>query len=304
MTFCDNEHDPKVSIIVPVYNVKQYVAEALESVINQTYKNLEIIVVDDGSTDGSEKICDEYAKKDNRIKLIHQDNKGLSAARNTGLDNMIGEYVAFLDSDDAFMPEAIEKSLSAVISNDVDCVVFNLIKCKTIEDVSLKSLSKKTFFLDLSHGVYSRKEALIAIANREINFAVWNKLYKSKIWENIRFPEGLVYEDVYIILQAIDKTSSIYVMDDVLVKYRDRKKSISKTVSVKNIKDNFDSWKVFYNFIETHIPDVFDEQQLQKTRKKKFYGLVIDYVRILSLKSSEKGNVLNLIQQEIYKGLS
>lgn len=106
---------PLVSVIVPVYNVKPYLNEALDSVINQTYRNQEIILIDDGSTDGSGEICDEYATRDNRIKVIHQTNQGLSAARNAGLDIMHGSVISFLDSDDAFHPQMIEIMLHEMI---------------------------------------------------------------------------------------------------------------------------------------------------------------------------------------------
>ena len=119
----DNKSMPIVSVIIPVYNVKPYLEESLESVINQTYKNLEIIVVDDGSNDGSEKICDEYAPKDDRIKIIHRKNGGLSVARNTGLDNMNGEYIAFLDSDDIYHPAMIQEMLLPLLYNKADCAV-------------------------------------------------------------------------------------------------------------------------------------------------------------------------------------
>ncbi len=295
----DKLNKPKVSIIIPVYNVKPYVAEALDSVINQTYKNLEIIVVDDGSDDGSEKICDEYAEKDDRIKLIHQQNRGLSAARNTGLDNITGEYVCFLDSDDTFFSDTVEKSLNAIIDNDVDCVVFKVIRCKTHKNGNLKKLLSSDVYPKISQGVYSRKEALKAVADRRMNFSVWNKLYKSNIFDTICFPEGYVYEDVYTVFQIFDKMNKIFVLDDVLVMYRKRQESISLTVSAKNIQDNYYVWTKFYNYIETHTPEVFDSEQLQKTREKKFNSLVLDYAEILSSKSPEKNEVLSLIKEQI-----
>ena len=301
MSSIDNTYKPKVSVIIPVYNVKPYVTEALDSVINQTYKNLEIIVIDDGSNDGSESICDEYSKKDSRIKLIHQKNGGLSAARNTGLDNMTGEYVAFLDSDDAFEPEAIDKSLDAMLANDVDLVVFKCIKCKNAKNSKLKQLLYEPVFPKISQGIYSQKEALRAVADRKINFQVWNKLYSKYLFDNFHFPKNHVYEDVYTFFQILDRTNKIYVLGDILVNYRKRDDSICSTVTTQYIIDNIDSWSVVYNFIETHTPEVFDEEQLQKTRKKKFYGFVLDYAKILSSKSSEKDYVLNLIEQELKK---
>ncbi len=113
-------NDALISIVIPVYNVRPYLAEALDSVIHQTYANLEILLVDDGSTDGSGEICDEYASKDPRIRVIHQENKGLSASRNAGLDRMRGESVAFLAPDDAFDPCFIEKLAAALNREQAD----------------------------------------------------------------------------------------------------------------------------------------------------------------------------------------
>ena len=132
----------KVSIIIPVYNMKDYLEEAIESVISQTYKNIEIILIDDGSNDGSEKICDDYANLDSRIKVIHQENKGLSAARNKGLEIMTGDYVAYLDPDDVYHPNMIEKLYNKIISEDVDCVIGDFISRRTTKKLEFKSIKK------------------------------------------------------------------------------------------------------------------------------------------------------------------
>ncbi len=293
------EKSPKVSVIISVYNVKTYVAEALDSVINQTYKNLEIIVVDDGSNDGSENICDEYAKKDERIKLIHQENRGLSAARNTGLNNMTGEYVAFLDSDDAFLSETIEKSLDAMLANDVDCVIFKRINCKTSSTGKLITISKDLVLPKIPQGTYLKKEALIAVADKKINFAVWNRLYKQHIWNNLRFPEGKVYEDFYICFQIFNKTNKIYVMNEIFVKHRIRTGSITNMLSYKNGKDLFEARNIFFDFITSNTPEIFDAGQIQRTMKKEFNLCVLSYARTLSSHSIEKKEVLNLIKENI-----
>lgn len=115
---------PLVSVIVPVYNVAPYLRESLDSLINQTYWNLEIIIIDDGSNDGSEVICDEYQYRDSRIKLFRQDNKGLSAARNIGLDHIKGEVVAFLDPDDVMYPDMIETVLRTMTEKRVRMITF------------------------------------------------------------------------------------------------------------------------------------------------------------------------------------
>ena len=129
---------PLVSVIVPVYNVLPYLREALDSVINQTYKNLEILIVDDGSTDGSGEVCDEYLS-DPRVIVIHQENKGLSGARNTGLDRMTGEYVAFIDSDDAFKPEMIERMLETITRNKAEMSICGYYACETNSHMTEKT---------------------------------------------------------------------------------------------------------------------------------------------------------------------
>ena len=292
----DNIYNPKVSIIIPVYNVKQYLAEALDSVINQTYDNLEIIVVDDGSDDGSEIICEEYAQKDNRIKLIHRENGGLSAARNTGLDNMTGEYVAFLDSDDVFLPEAIKKSLNALLSNNVDCVDFQHIIYRTISNKNLKN--KKKYSL-VPEGIYTRLEALELVANYKVSATAWNKLYKREIWDNIRYPEGHVYEDVYMLFKIIDKVKNIYFMNDILLLYRIRSNSITNKHSIRNIKDLLDSLSIFENFVESKIPEIFSKEQLRETQKKILKDLVIRYANLLSESFTEKSEVLSIMKEKI-----
>lgn len=114
---------PLISVIIPVYNVEKYLHRCLDSVIEQTYKNLEVILIDDGSTDHSGEICDDYAAKDVRIHVIHQENQGVSAARNKGLDTAKGEYIAFVDSDDYILPEMYAKMLECIIENNVDFCV-------------------------------------------------------------------------------------------------------------------------------------------------------------------------------------
>lgn len=135
-------YEPLVSVIVPVFNVKPYLNEALDSVINQTYKNLEIILVDDGSTDGSGEICDEYSAHDKRFVVIHQENKGLSCARNTGLDLMKGELVAFIDSDDAYCPEFIRTMVDAMNHEKADVVMCKTAIIRTTKKLKITSRAK------------------------------------------------------------------------------------------------------------------------------------------------------------------
>ncbi|WP_288230187.1 glycosyltransferase [uncultured Faecalicoccus sp.] len=188
----------RISIIVPVYNVEKYIKRCLDSLTNQTYPDLEIIVVDDGSTDGSGRICDEYAKKDNRINVIHKANGGLSSARNAGLKCVQGEFVGFVDSDDYIelnMYECMLKSLKMTNSD---------IACAGIYRESLETGKKTVIRCSAKQLVYSDKEAIKEILlSRSIGISVWSKLYKSKIFTEVEFPIGETNEDAKILLETM-----------------------------------------------------------------------------------------------------
>ena len=154
-----------VSVIIPVYNVKPYICESLESVINQTYQNLEIIVVDDGSTDGSGEICNYYKHKDSRICVIHQENRGLSEARNTGLDTMHGEAVAFLDSDDALLPNMIEIMVQNMISTESDIVACGFFISQTVERLTKEHYND---VFSIENRVVSSQEGLRLLMDNKV----------------------------------------------------------------------------------------------------------------------------------------
>lgn len=183
---------PLISIIIPVYNVKDYLDTCLNSVINQTYKELEIIIINDGSTDGSDLICDAYAKKDSRIKLIHQSNAGPSASRNRGLQVATGEYINFVDSDDYIDSDTIEflyERISQTKSNIVACDFYDTRKHTSKSEVIIYDSSKA------SKALYSKETPKFIIA--DLN-AVWAKLYQRDLFNKIRFPEGVLCEDMIV----------------------------------------------------------------------------------------------------------
>ena len=168
----------KVSIIIPVYNVEKYLAECLDSVINQTYSNLQIIVVDDGSTDASGQICDEYAEKDNRITVIHQVNAGAANAKNTGLDNVKGDYVTFVDSDDWVELNWIETMTDAMEKYDVDVV-----ECG-FDRVYADSIGEGKIYQD---GEILTVEDYFRQYNENwVSVIFWNKLFKASLTKDIR----------------------------------------------------------------------------------------------------------------------
>ena len=219
----------KISIIVPVYKVEQYLKECLNSIINQTYKNLEIILIDDGSPDNCGKICDEYAEVDSRIKVIHKENGGLSSARNAGLDIATGEYISFIDSDD-------------YVSEDF---IYELYRCAEIgnSDIVQCEYTSKDFELELQDlqksktSRISTKEAIdnLNIKNHAKYIVVWNKLYKKYLFEKVRFPIGRINEDTFVTYKLFwNCKTEIFVTDRKLYYYRQRNDSImNKKFNVK-----------------------------------------------------------------------
>lgn len=229
-----------ISVIIPIYNVEKYISRCLDSVINQTYKKIEIICVDDGSPDNSIKILKEYEKKDSRIKIIRQQNRGLSGARNTGIKNSRGEYIFFLDSDDWLPLNSLELLYKDILLNKSDISVGNLTKVypKKNKEIGLKNLEKNN---------YSLKNYLEYSINKK-NFTanVVNKLYKTKliIKNQILFKEKILYEDFLFTIQYFIYCKKISVIEEVVYYYfLERENSIVNTVSERDLE-------TFLNIIE------------------------------------------------------
>lgn len=268
-------HKPLISIIIPVYNVEPFLAEALDSVINQSYEKLEILVIDDGSTDGSGAICDEYAFKDERIRVMHQENRGLSAARNAGLNCMTGEICAFLDSDDAFESTFIEKTLSAMLREEADLVVCKYTEHKT--EMKLR-LTDEQALPSADSGNYDRIHALRALADSIINVGVWNKLYRRTLWQNIRFPEDHDYEDFDTTFRIFNICHLLHVLDEPLYLYRKHPGSITSVLSIKNIRDRDLAYSHFASFIEANTPEIFNASQKQKWHHFSLNHMILYYL--------------------------
>ena len=248
------ENSPLISVIVPVYNVAEYLPECLDSIINQTYTNLEIILVDDGSTDECPKICDEYAEKDGRIRVIHKKNGGLSDARNAGLDICTGEWIGFVDSDDFVDKSMYQKLYETAISESADVVV-----CQSIRYENGKFI----------HWGKKKKLEIIKSKVKMINhmfcgggqtIAVWLKLYKANIFNNIRFPKGLTNEDAFIILDVLEKTGCMIIIPDELYYYRLRSGSITNTtVWNERIFDTVLAYKHNMEIVKNVFPENIEE---------------------------------------------
>ena len=269
---------PLVSIIIPVYNVALYLTEALDSVIHQTYVNLEIILIDDGSTDGSDKICDEYARMSEYIHVVHQKNRGLSAARNVGLNLATGQIVAFLDSDDAYKPNYISVMVSTLIYEEVDLVLCKYNVHET--DEQMQQIGIERTYPVATQGKYSRTEALHCLLYGTINHHMWNKVFRRELWEDLRFPVGHVYEDIDTTYQILDRIKALYVIDQALYLQRKRSGSITSTHSISIEYDQLLAYSHFKEYVEKHTPEIFTEEQLIKCRQAHL-NLMIGYYRII-----------------------
>lgn len=280
-----------ISIIIPVYNVRPYLAEALDSVMLQSYERLEVIIIDDGSTDGSGEICDAFAARDRRVTVVHQENRGLSAARNVGLDRMTGEAVAFLDPDDAYHVNYVEDMLNAMHEEDVDLVVSQYTVHTGVG--SLRSKGNEIPEPSIPPGQYDRVAALRALADGTINVSVWNKLYRRELWKNIRFPEGRVYEDIDTTYRILDLCETVYALKQPLYFHRKRPGSITATVSMGNAKDRVWACSNYFRFIEENTPGIFTPDQLERMKRTLLDSMIVLYAQC-SGKMGKKSDALRI----------
>lgn len=235
--------DIDVSIIVPVYNVEKYLPKCLDSLIYQKSLKLEIILIDDGSTDSSGRICDYYGRLDKRIIVIHQKNEGLSAARNKGLILATGRYVGFVDSDDYIDSNMYKIMYSYVKHYKLDIVVCNFYHLypnqKTIKDK--ENSSNKMYF--------KQKDILIEVlADKTIKNFIWSKLYKREIFYHIRFPVNKLYEDIFVSLSIAEQAKNVLYIQDALYYYRHRNDSISKAKNMMRIESAIEN--TYYRYQE------------------------------------------------------
>lgn len=248
-------NSPKISIIVPVYQVEKYLKKCVYSIQNQTYPNIEIILVDDGSTDGCSEICDELAKLDTRIVVIHKKNGGLSDARNVGLEIATGDYIGFVDSDDFLDPKMYEILVKCMKKDEADISVCDYVRVNEFGNRVDNKIQPT-----IQNRCFSREEFIEELLKPYGGkFVVtWNKLYKKAIFKIIRFPFGKQHEDEFVIHRIIAQSSKISYVNNQLYYYLQRKGSIMDTgFSVKSMdygealidryyftkKEGFTNWK-------------------------------------------------------------
>lgn len=283
-----------ISVIVPIYNVMNYLQQCLESIIQQTYTNLEIILVDDGSTDQSGAICDLYKEKDSRIAVIHKKNGGLSDARNTGLNICKGEYISFVDSDDYLSPYFYEILLGVAEKKNCDIVALKEgVNFWDGEEAPVLAKSKEEFsvcYLN-SHDVLER------MLYQEIEIGAPFKIYKREVFDNIRFPVGYLYEDVATTYKPFFNAKECAIVEADIYAYRKRRDSI--------IRQSFSSKKMICLDIFDQL--VNDEQLkdagLQKAAKSRVYAMT--YSVFLQVNENDKKtqrilwNKLKTVQKDV-----
>ncbi|WP_447951997.1 glycosyltransferase family 2 protein [Chryseobacterium koreense] len=226
---------PKLSIIVPIYNVEEFLEECINSILIQEFKDYELILVDDGSPDGCGKICDDYAAKDSRIKVIHKTNGGLSSARNAGIEVAAGRYLSFIDSDDFVSVDYFEKNMQYLVDHpEVDMLV---------AQVCYYDKLKSTTQYQHANLLDNKTQVLEYLFSVDYIASAWINIYHSNIFRGVRFPEGRIYEDGYILPQIADRAEKVYVSDQGIYYYRKRENSItSSRLHATSYRHHLDSY--------------------------------------------------------------
>ena len=282
--------EPLISVIVPVYNVEGYLDQCLESIVSQSYRHLEILVVDDGSTDASGDKCDRWAERDDRIRVIHQPNGGLSAARNTALDAMTGEWVIMVDSDDILHRDAAAVLLDTIQRQQADMVIGDYIPI--YDDAAPQ------WPVDSSQPtqcqVYSQHEALLAIFyQRGLTHSAWARIYRASLFDDIRYPVGRLYEDLAIIYPLLKKCDKVVKTPQVVYGYRQRQGSILGNFSPRRAD--------VLNICEQLESDTLHNDKLYTAAVRS--RLLSAYFNILLLSNQDKNTDHKALQDRCWKGI-
>lgn len=311
-----------ISVIIPVYNVEKYLRKCLESVINQTFRDIEIICIDDGSSDNSLKILREYERLDTRIKIISQENKGVSAARNEGLRHATGDYIYFIDSDDYLVRNALERLYNIAIQHSTDLIIFKLINFEhDTRFVISKRYHEMSFLSDYKRTIFNHKDIKDYIFNLDVTPCT--KFFKKELLDGICFYEGLIFEDNILFVDYIFKAKRIYYYDECLYNRRIRKDSITRSygknhmdiIPVTNIifdkikefgcYDEFETqlfnFKMYNTYLRlSNISPEFQEEFFQKIKKD-----FLDKQREFRYIKTEKDNLIavfsNILKSNTYR---
>lgn len=278
----------KISIIIPVYKVEAYLSECLDSVIKQTYQNLEIILVDDGSPDKCGEICDQYAQRDSRIRVLHKENAGVARARNDGIEIATGEYISFIDSDDWIAENTYETLYKGLKEADADCAVGG---CVTVLDKDGVLKYQKGTRKGL--GCMSAEEAMKGVLLR--GSAIWNRLFKKEVFLNIRFPLDRINDDEVVALHSYAECKKIVFLDADTYYYRIRSNSITTSkFSLRKVDCYYNSIDNL-EFVKKVCPELIPCGEY-----KYIVSMLYCYVNLIRLKKTEEVKlVLHRLKRDI-----
>lgn len=280
-----------VSIVVPVYNVEKHIDKCVESLLHQTFSDIEIILVDDGSGDSSGKKCDDYAEKDSRVLVIHQENHGVSAARNRGIEKAQGEWLLFVDGDDYAEPRFVECLYNEIVSSGADISMCNYFS----RDEEGNKISRSSHSFVSAMSALDNVDTLLLFENKQYGTffdVLWNKIYKKNLFDGIRFPEGVsLVEDISIIPDLYYRVKKVTIIEDAVYNYVYREGSLSNGTYNKNE--------------DYRLRRPMMEQRLEKYKSWKIKELVLlQYVHLYSLIAEHSGGKdkrLKEIQKEFRK---
>lgn len=265
----------KVSVIVPIYNVEKYIHQCITSIVNQTFTNLEIILVNDGSPDNCGMIAERFAEQDNRIKVIHKENGGLSDARNAGTQFVTGEYIIFVDSDDWLALDMVEKMVNISL----------MYKADVVQSAFYYAYEEHLLF---DHRYFSKTDPPLILNNQTLMFELvnnekvknfaWGKLYKTSLIQDIPFKKGVLFEDVFWAHQVMHNVNTYVLLHEPLVYYRQRSDSIVATYTTRNL-DILKGLRERHSFIEEYYKALIDDSYkvIFKTSLQHYYLLLANW---------------------------
>ena len=268
------------SIILPVYNVEKYLGECVDSILSQTFKDFEVILVDDGSKDSSPAICDEYAEKDSRVKVIHKENGGQSTARNIGLEKASGDYIIYLDSDDFITSETFfEDIYNKIQETGSDIVLYKY--SKFFDDT--KTLDKCTFTLDFAENITDSDEMLETLVKKDAYYGMaWVKAFRRTmaVENGVVFDTNLVCEDMDWYFNLVLCAEKISAIDKSYIAYRQREGSVTSSLKLRNLTDYIFTMEKWREKIQSSSISERKKDALRGALAKYYSNMFITYVRV------------------------
>lgn len=291
----------KVSIIIPIYNIEKYMKKCLESVLGQTFQDIEVILVDDGSSDRSGKICDIYAQKDTRVKVLHKKNGGQSDARNVGIKHATGENVLFIDGDDYIDPDMVQVLYENLVTHQVDvsaCGIYDAYQDKVVEQCE----EREEFFCE-------QEEAFgYILVGKKIPGTLCNKLIRRELIEDLAFPVGKLYEDAFYTLDLMQKVKTMYVTTKPMYYYVHRANSSTTETYSKASLDFIEAYEATKKVVEEKFPSIIRQAEfklfwayfsvLDRMLLVDEYWKLPDYHRV---KSYLKRHAIRIMQDEYFQ---